>query len=694
MSVIDNIIGNTMSEIEGSKDSGISNLPNDPSNTTDNNSGSNNTELFVSTNCINNVELRTLNPEAFLYSELIRSFLGEKASEVIKCLILKGRLTFRELSDRLNIDLKSIKETLVSLVQLRCVSYMDSDGAGSNIKKNGNTNKFYYSYNEEGLLILLYSGDIITNLTNYYYENDDDNDEKQLMSEILHNVLSFGSLRPRDFVANNHNVSESMLQSLFVRLVEDKFFINCTPLLYIPKIDLWNRLYSREYNSIPKNSALSDLKKRQQSKDKAKDKYLQLINQPSSVNENQNIIVVDTKTSLRKINDDISLTFNLPRYWKFKRSQHIVQFAAVRAGYLPSVILETALKITEKASPDVKSPLLYTELVQELNELEGITDDLKLHEENQPGVLFNAIDISKHLSKSIDLRGSIVTKLTSRQLRTANNGTADNTDNDAEQPSKKRLKTEDGFVVPPLPASVKPSNDKNNLENENYEDEHDDDYDDYIDDDDQEPHSVPIINAHLKLLANGSVEFIKEAKPGMYYVPYSSLIPCLKTYTYDTLIQATLGSSAFRVLRCIRENRLVTEKLLNNLALMREKDIRSVLSSLARYNGVEIQELPRTADRSASRSVFLFRTNNSRAFNFMKSNLCWNIANLIYRLENLKNENSTLLTKAQREDVKGKEMELLLTSEINQLKMVQERQLNSITRIDRLLSLWEIFKQL
>ena len=87
-----------------------------------------------------------------------------------------------------------------------------------------------------------------------------------------------------------------------------------------------------------------------------------------------------------------------------------------------------------------------------------------------------------------------------------------------------------------------------------------------------------------------------------------------------------------------------------------------------------------------------FSTNENHAYGFMKQNLAWNIANLLFKKESLRAENVTLLTKANRDDVKGKEEELLLPSELNQLKMVNERELNSFSRISRLLSLWEVFK--
>ena len=213
-----------------------------------------------------------------------------------------------------------------------------------------------------------------------------------------------------------------------------------------------------------------------------------------------------------------------------------------------------------------------------------------------------------------------------------------------------------------------------------------------LDEDDSDPRSVSLVNGHLRLLLTANIPFIKESKPGQFFVPYSSLIPILKSSTYDSIIASTLGPSSHRVLRCIRDNGLCTERTITTTSLMREKDVRTVIGTLVKYNAIEIQEVPRTVDRAASRAVFLFRIKEKHAFNTMKLNLTWNLARLISKLETLKEENATLLKKANRDDVKGREMELLLASEINQLKVVNDRELNGLVRRHRLLSLWEVFK--
>ncbi|QLQ78646.1 hypothetical protein HG537_0A08940 [Torulaspora globosa] len=601
---------------------------------------------------VSSLEQRTLNPEWFLYTELARFYLGERAALIIDLLFSKGRLSVFEIQERSPcLDARSIRTALVSLIQVRCVRYWEE------ISPSRRSTTYYY-LNEDGLQLFLYSGLIIDEVSQQVPQSE-------LAGQIAQTILSLGSITVRDFL-QNFDGSKNEIVSVFVQLCETGFLSPLSKLHYTPLNDLWTHLYQKEYNAIPRTSTLSDLKKRTEAKGKAKMEFQKLL---SAANDTSKILTVDPETSLRTVINTVPLVLNLERFLKSRRSKQLVKFAKTRTGSIPSEIYKVALAISERRTPPLVDPLTKTGLLQELDEAKAIEEDLELMEEKTQGVTFNAIDISKYLPSNLDLRGTMVSTLKGRNSNDTNG-----------QPNK-RLKTEDGFVIPPLPQDI--NNDTDQNEAADLED---------FDDNDPDPHSISLINNHLRLLASSSIPFLKETRPGVYYVPYSKLIPSLKSSVYDYLLASTLGPSAMRIRRCICANSLVSEKVINSTALMKEKDIRSTIASLVKYNVVEIQEVPRTADRAASRAVFLFRSKERHAYDFMKQNLAWNIGNLLYKREKLKEENIDLLTKANRDDVKGRESELLLPSELNQLKMVNERELNIITRICRVLSLWEVFK--
>lgn len=607
---------------------------------------------------VSSLEQRTLSPEWFLYTELAKSLLGERAAFIVDVLISLGRLSVGEICSRApsSMNARSVKATLVSLIQLRCLKYVEEP-----IGNSGRAITYYY-FNEEGLLLSLYSGFIIEELGKRVSNS-------AMASQIVQNILSLGSLTLNDYLQScDPQISKRDVTSVFVQLCESGFLIPITKVHYTPIKALWDGLYIKAYNAIPRNSTMSDLKKRNEAKSKAKTEFLQILN---SVNDLSKVLTTDPQTSLRTVVGNVPLTINFDRFLKIRRSKQLVQLARTRIGSIPSQVYNIALQITEPKSLQPVDPLTRTGLLQDLDEAKSIHEEQELLEEKNAGVTFSAIDIAKYLPESLDLRSTLTTS-----LRTNKRGPNSN-----DQLPTKKLKTEDGFVIPPLPNSEQ--------EQEQHDDNEDDDP---IDEDDGNPHSVSLVNGHLKLLASTSIPFLKEVRPGIYYVPYTKVLPILKTLTYDYIIASTLGPSAMRICRCIRENSLVSEKFINSTALMKEKDIRTTIGSLIKYNVIEIQEVPRTADRAASRAVFLFRSKERHAYNFMKQNLAWNLDNLIHKKERLKEDNSTLLTKANRDDVKGKETELLLPSELNQLKMVNERELNIWARVSRMLSLWEIFK--
>lgn len=614
---------------------------------------------------IASLEQRILNPETFLYSELVRSHLGERASCVITMLINKGRLSAPEICERIpELNLSSVKTILVSLIQLKCVQYLEETSY------SGRKTVYYY-FNEEGVLLMLYAGDIVKEISRYFTET-----QTLYAKQILQNVIALGSVTTRDFLSSiPEDASINDISHIFVRLVELQFLVPLTPVHYTPVSDLWNMLYMREYKKIPANSLQSDLKKRNEAKAKAKLEFSKLL----KIDESTAVFLNDARTGLKRVNETLPLTSNLNRILKARRSRQLVQFSKARVGSISSKIYEAALRMTEQFSIELTNPLGKTGLLEDLDEKTSMEADMEIDEENIKGVAFSAIDLSRYLPANLDLRGTLTSELKISK-RKKNQGHPE-----------KRIKTEDGFVVPPaLPILHEETEENIKVMDQMDEDFEDDDGGD--DDGDDNPHSISLINGHLKLLQTSTIPFIQESKPGMFFIPYSKIIPLLRSAVYDSIVASTLGPPSHRVLRCIRSNNLCTERTITTTSLMKEKDIRAVISTLVKYNAVEIQEVPRTADRAASRAVFLFRVNDPHAFNTLKQNLAWNIARMISKIEAIKEDNFTLLKKAERDDVKGKEMELLLPSEINQLKLINERESNGLVRIYRLLSLWEVFK--
>lgn len=619
---------------------------------------------------LSSLERRTLDPERFLYTELVKLHLGERAAAIIDLLASLGRLSVREMRIRLpDLDTKSIKSTLVSLIQLRCVQYFEETSLD-------NRRTTYYSFNMDGIIIFLYSGYIQQDIQESI--NASTETERDLLRQIVKTVLNVGSITLEDYLSSVDENVKHTVTDLFVRACEVGYLVPMTKFHYTPKSELWTLLYDKKYRELPTNSTVSDLKKRSEAKTKAKEDFAQLFD---AVKDSKRMLKIDPETSLKTVIPQIPFTLDIDRFLKSRRSKQLFKYARSMLGQATAKIYFHILKHTEKNSPYLKHPLSETGLLQDLDEAQAIQEESELLEES-PTVTFGALDVANYLPADIEVPPTPSPNSKWKARRGSG---------EIQRP-KKKLKTEDGFVIPELPQNIKEEESENlNLSKITNDTNKDNDME-HGDRNDDEEDKIFLITNHLRVLANSSVPFLMETKPGIFYVPYSRLIPLMKASEFDHIVKSSLGPSALRIRRCIQANRLVSEKILNSTALIKEKDIRSTIASLLKHNMVEIQEVPRTIDRSASRAVFLFRVNDNHSYGFLRQNISWNIANLIHKKEILKSENSTLLSKAKRDDVKGNEQELLLPGELNQLKMVNECELNAYCRVHRLLSLWEVFK--
>jgi DNA-directed RNA polymerase III subunit RPC3 len=566
--------------------------------------------------------------------------LGKRAALVISTLISYGRLDIRKLSNKAGISSVLAKKALVSLIQLGCVSVWE--------EKNLKTEITYYSFREDGALLLLYSGEIISYIEQLY--NND------TLVQIVQNFLALGNLSINEYLTSfgTKDAEETaLIEKQFLTLVQDKFFVPIQKTHFAPLKEIWMQTYKIAYNKIPKTSSLSELKRSSEAKSNAKLEFLNILN-----HEPESLYIKDKMTSFLKVNPNLQLAFDLKRFLKAKRSIQLTQFCSHRVGRITSIVYKQALLNTEKGSPDVVNPLIQIGLTNE--EIATLKDY-----NPKSTAMFSAKDILKTFPKDISLAESILSGPPKRKSNDQRNGS-----------NAKRIKREDG--------SFQPLDNVYELEEEDEDDDEDEGFDSVS--------SLAIIDKHLRILVASNVPFLKKASDGLYYVPFPELVVHLKRSVCDSIVSGTLGPPSARILRCVRENRLVSEKLINSVALLKEKEARALTLTLVKFNLLQITEIPKSADRAASKTVFLYRANEQHSNDFVKKNLCWNMGQLLDKIKDLKESNALLITKINRDDVKGKELDYLLPSELVQLKQMKDKELELSIRFNRLASLWEVFQ--
>ncbi|EMG48593.1 RPC82 DNA-directed RNA polymerase III subunit RPC3 [Candida maltosa Xu316] len=574
---------------------------------------------------------RTQSPKSYLYSTLAQIHLGEIASLIISILISNGRLTAKEISSRTKIPLKNVKIALVSLIQLNCIHYwQDKD-------KN-----FYYTLKETGLLLFLYSGDIINHIKKEYGEDE---------AEIVQNVLTYGHVKIDDYLSQfKDNKSYQIEQEhKFLRLFNDKWLVRLQDFDFHSLVDIWAKIYDECLKDTPRTSTTSEIKRVAEAQDKAKHKLNLLLESGKGSADLYTEI-----NGVKKLRPDLVITFNLPRFQKHLRTTALVNLAQARIGLLTSIIYDAALRFIENNSPELDFPVLNIPgLINDPNDVKDyiLKDEAKLV--NEKKITFSARDIERYLPKNIDFRDSIITPTFAKPKRPMENGDS--------SPTAKKIKLEDG-------SSRSISIDKPKLD-------------------------MNTIEQHLKLLSNGSnIAFINEISPGNYSVPFYNLTRALKEYNFEALVKATLGNYGFRILRCVKGLRLCDEKAIANAALLKEKTIRSELYHLVKANVIEIQEVPRSADRAASKTFYLYRHKESPSYEFLVNCLIYNVASIFNNIEKFKSEHHILLEKCNRIDVQGQEEQLLLDAELKTLQGLQNREVANIVKLNRLVQLYSIFK--
>ncbi|KAI5959029.1 RPC82 [Candida margitis] len=579
--------------------------------------------------------IRAQSPKSYLYTSVALAHLGEVASKIISTLIAHGRQTAKELGQRTRLTLKSIKSALVSLIQLGCVYFWQEKDI------------IYYSFNETGLKILINSGDILNHVTQEYGEEE---------AETIQNVLQLGHIKLDDYLKQFDQDKPQRLnkEKIILKLFNDGWLKVLRIFDYHDMNDIWNQLFEDTLKKTPRSATTSEIKRVAEVTSNCKEKLLQLIEtQPASdlyINEH----------GFKKLNPNLVLSFNLSRFQKHSRTKTYANLAKSRIGVLSAKVFEAGLKSIESNTPDLTHP--FIEIDGLLNN-PGDVEDFKHSQESslvaEKKIIFTAKDVLRHLPKVLDLRDSVISNTSGSSIKRE----FPDDENGDGGPTKK-LKLENGHS-----ATTSSTLDS--------------------DDDDQK---LRFIQQHLQLLASGTnTKFIIEVSPGRYTVSFFHLSQAVKQFTYEALIKATMKDDAFRVLRCIKQLRLADEKSIAQAVLLKEKTVRSEVYHLVRANIVELQEVPRSADRAASKTFYLFRYKQQPCYDHLVNSLIFDMGEILTIINTFEQENKILLDKCQRVDVQGHEEEYLIESELKTLHSLQNRKIKNTVRFNRIKSLWDVY---
>ena len=491
-----------------------------------------------------------------------------------------------------------------------------------------------YAINDVGLLTLLHAGDIIHHITLKYSDK---------AGEVVQNLLANGHVKVLEYTTTVNEQDKVEMDHVLAILYQDGYIKSVSTNDFIPHHHLWNQMYHETMLATPRNATTSEIKRVLQVKDGTKAKLVDLM-------EHKPQDLVQTPSG-KVINPDAVIGFNYCRYQKHLRTVSFVALCESRLGPVSARVYESILESIESKSPEPDHYLTKIDgLMTEPDEVRAFLASVENKLVDSHATVVNMRTINP---PTIDISNSIVEDFAKPKARKA----------EQSPQSRKKVKLEHGEGIEADGMTTNSTT----------------------------PPSKETISHHFKLLSSSPIPFITETTPGSYTVPFYHLQSVVKDYTFDELIKKTVGSNCLRILRCIKSLKLVDEKTISNTVLLKDKIVRNEIYKLIQLNTLEAQEIPRSNDRAALKTYFAFRY-KANAYDFIANSLVYNMGLILERIHDMKHSHRVLLDKCERQDVKGKEQELLLDSELTTLNQIQAREIYNIGKMNRLKGMYDVFK--
>lgn len=196
------------------------------------------------------------------------------------------------------------------------------------------------------------------------------------------------------------------------------------------------------------------------------------------------------------------------------------------------------------------------------------------------------------------------------------------------------------------------------------------------------------VDQHLCLLAQPPYIFTsKRTISGLitWTVEFRHLARKLRHLELERMIEARYGDVALRVVRVLHAKGKLDEKRLQEISLLPFKDLRQVLASMQAGGFVDLQEVPRDAQRQPSRTIYLWFYDPDRVSSSLLEDTYKAMSRCLQRMKFERNRLKDLLEKAERSDVKGNEELYLSEPELKTLEQWRAKEallLGEVARLD------------
>ncbi|CAK7209406.1 RNA polymerase III subunit C82 [Sporothrix curviconia] len=194
---------------------------------------------------------------------------------------------------------------------------------------------------------------------------------------------------------------------------------------------------------------------------------------------------------------------------------------------------------------------------------------------------------------------------------------------------------------------------------------------------------------HLLLLCDNKLKFVRHCDRGTWTVDFEPLFKRLRELELDNAIERKVGRQGLRLARILRDKGKLDEKTLPTMALMKKSDVQNKMLEMQMHGFVDMQEVPRDNNRSASRTLFLWFCDSPRSLDTLLDNAYKAMVRCLRIRDVHRRENKEVLTFVQRPDVKGREKEALEKKYFDKYQSyceIEQKLMGQVMRLDSLVA--------
>jgi DNA-directed RNA polymerase III subunit RPC3 len=160
--------------------------------------------------------------------------------------------------------------------------------------------------------------------------------------------------------------------------------------------------------------------------------------------------------------------------------------------------------------------------------------------------------------------------------------------------------------------------------------------------------------------------------PSQLLVQYGNAARVLREQLLRNVVEAQFGASGTRIMSLLRDMGKLEEKHISKLTLMPMGETRDVCSRLFASSLLSLQEVPKSSDRSAARTIFFWYVNEKKCISWLCDHLFKTLSRLSQRRRHELAREADVINKSQRIDI-AQDHSLLADVELERLKKVQEK---------------------